>query len=150
MKIVNKIKKLYQKKNVEIMWDLYDNKTLLFSLENYETTAKCVNVYDGDTVKLVFPYQGQIYRWNCRLDGIDTPEMRTKIKKEKDLAIKGRDYLRGLILNKLVQVKCGEFDKYGRTLVRITYNGIDVNTSLVTNGYANLYDGGTKKIFVIN
>ena len=45
--------------------------------------------------------------------------MRTKNIKEKELATEVRDFLRDLILDKIVKIKCGDFDKYGRLLAHI-------------------------------
>ena len=51
--------------------------------------------------------------------------------------------------NKIVHVKCGKFDKYGRLLVYITIDNININNHLVEKGYAYKYKGGTKMDFNI-
>jgi len=125
------------------------NKTPYFSLDGLVTKAKCVNVYDGDTIKVVFPAPGTatLYRWSVRLAGIDTAEMRTSDELEKAHAKRAKEYLTGKILNKIVEVKCGEFEKYGRLLAWISLDGETFNTSLVQKNLAYEYDGGTKKEF---
>ena len=145
------------KNNKIINWDLVDNKIKTFSLEGEIKKGKCVNVYDGDTIKVVFPIHDKLYRWNCRLSGVDTPEIRTKNKEEKKMGYKVRDKLREKILNKMIYVKCGEFDKYGRLLAEIYLeneyqvggSSMETNTSinkwLINNKYAFKYDGGKKK-----
>ena len=132
---------------MNIDWEKVDNKIGLFSLEGQEHRAKVVDVYDGDTIKCVFPIHDTLYRWNCRLTGVDTPELRTRCKTEKVYGYKVRDYLREKILNKMVYVRCGDFDKYGRLLVDIYCDGEDksVNFWLIDNKYAFVYDGGTKR-----
>lgn len=90
-------------------WDSVDNRVPLFSLEGRAFDGKVVDVYDGDTVKICFPIFGEMFRWNCRIQGVDTPE-----KNE------ARDALRSLVLNRVVTVVCGDFDKYGRLLVDIS------------------------------
>jgi micrococcal nuclease len=119
----------------------------MFSFEGQTIQAKVVSVYDGDTVKVVFPLGNTLYKWNCRLTGVDTPELRTRCKKEKTFGYQVRDYLRDKILNKVVNIKCGDFDKYGRLLVEIICNGEEctVNKWLIDNNYAFAYDGGTKQ-----
>lgn len=132
---------------MNIDWDKVDKKIKRFSLKGQVKQAKCVDVYDGDTVQLVFPLQDELFRWTCRLVGIDTPEIRTKNKKEKNFGYTVRNKLRDQILNKVVTVKCGEFDKYGRLLVHI-YLDIDtpsINEWLISNKFAFSYDGGKKK-----
>lgn len=107
---------------------------------------------------MVFSLENKFYKWNCRLTGIDTPELRTRNKKEKKLRYIVRDKLREKILNKVICYKCGEFDKYGRLLVelfliesdnlkqtggRLNYKK-SINNWLVENKYAFRYDGGKK------
>ena len=86
----------------------------------------------------------RLYKWNCRLINIDTPEIRTRNLREKAYGKKVRDYLRKKILNKIVTVSCKDFDKYGRLLVEIFYEDENINNWLIDNGYAKVYDGGTK------
>ena len=119
----------------------------IFSLKNYKVEGKVVSVYDGDSVKIIFPFHNENYKWTCRLSGIDTPELRTKNEKEKKYGYKVRDILRTKILNKIVTVICGDFDKYGRLLTTIICNedNCNVNEWLVENNYAVVYDGGTKQ-----
>jgi endonuclease YncB( thermonuclease family) len=130
--------------------------------------GKCVSVYDGDTINIVFnPFSiktDHIYRFRTRLLGIDTPEIKTKNLKEKEKALLVRQYLRDLILDKIIFIKCEGFDKYGRLLAYIyteSYSHCDivnndnnlkmggmlnsVNQMLINKDYAYLYDGGTKK-----
>tara|TARA_X000000950_G_scaffold92124_2_gene115979 strand:+ start:4812 stop:5213 length:402 start_codon:yes stop_codon:yes gene_type:complete len=107
--------------------------------------AKVISVYDGDSIKVIFPLNGVLYRWSCRLNGVDTPEIRTRNLKEKEMGYKVRDLLRDKILNKVVTLNCGELDKYGRLLVDINYESENINNWLITNGYAYEYNGGRKK-----
>lgn len=119
----------------------------MFSLNDVETLAKVVSVYDGDTVKLIFPLHSTMYKWNCRISGVDTPELRTKCELEKNFGYEVRDKLREKILNKIVKVRCGHFDKYGRLLVMLRCENEEctVNDWLINNNYALQYDGGTKQ-----
>jgi micrococcal nuclease len=128
--------------------DKYCTKTNKFSLHGYRTFAKCVYVYDGDTVHIIFkmPNGNECYKWVIRLIGIDTPEMKSKNANEKKKANEARDYLRGLILNKLIIVECLEFDKYGRLLGNLFLEGdsISLSQKMITAGFAKAYDGGHK------
>lgn len=132
---------------VGVVWDNINEDIPMLSFEGQQIEAKVVSVYDGDTVKVVFPLNDKFYKWNCRLTGIDTPEIRTRCKEEKAYGYKVRDYLREKILNKVVMLKCGDFDKYGRLLTEIMCIGEEcsVNQWLIQNDYAFSYDGGTKK-----
>ena len=133
---------------MSVDWSNANNKTKMFTFEDRVCQGKVVDVYDGDTVKIVFPLTDsepeRLYRWNCRLINVDTPELRTKNLKEKEFGKKVRDELRGKILNNLVEVHCKDFDKYGRLLVEILYDNVNINNWLIENKYAKVYDGGKK------
>jgi endonuclease YncB( thermonuclease family) len=133
---------------------LCDKKTPKFSLNGCTKLCKVVSIYDGDTCRVVFEHNGVINKWNIRMNGYDTPEMRPSKKLEnrdeiKKKAVESRDYLKSLIMNpeQLVYLKCGEFDKYGRLLGDMYINESDtlsVNSLMVSNGYGYEYHGGTK------
>jgi endonuclease YncB( thermonuclease family) len=105
-----------------------------FSLCGLTLKGKIVEVYDGDTCKIVLPLQNCVYKFTCRLNGIDAPEIKPRKDKpnreaEIILARKARQELLKLIIpNNTVRkskmtyflsVKCLEFDKYGRLLVEL-------------------------------
>ena len=112
---------------------------------NKTVEAKVVSVYDGDTIKAIFPLNGVLYKWNCRLSGVDTPEIRTRNEREKKYGYIVRDKLREQILDQVVNVECGELDKYGRLLVTVYKGEQNINQWLIDNDYAFSYDGGTKQ-----
>ena len=122
----------------------YDNAKE-FTFEGQSHLAKVVSVYDGDTITASFPFGGEMYMWKCRLSGVDTPELRTSNAKEKEFGYTVRDKLREKILGQMVTLECGEFDKYGRLLVKVLHLEADVNQWLIDEGYAFAYDGGTKQ-----
>ena len=131
----------------------YDKKTPKFNLNNCQKLCKIVDVYDGDTVRGVFEHNGVYNKWNIRMYGYDSPEMRPSKKLEnrdeiKKNAVKSRDFLRALILNKTVGLECLEFDKYGRVLGNIYIEELDcsVNDHMIANGHGYSYFGGTKKV----
>ena len=135
---------------MEINWDNITDDVKQLCLKDEEKTGKVVSVYDGDTIKVVFPLHNTLYKWNCRLGRVDTPELRTKNKLEKKYGYIVRDKLREKILNKVIKIRCGDFDKYGRLLTElyvVNENQEDesVNQWLIDNNYAFEYDGGTKK-----
>jgi micrococcal nuclease len=114
--------------------------------------CKVVDVYDGDTITVVLPFCGRLFKSKCRLLGIDSPEIRTKDLIEKGAAQAARDWLRRQILDRRVYLRCKGYDKYGRLLADVyQQEGCfppSLNTLMITNGYAVAYDGGTKKAFV--
>ena len=131
--------------NVQQTLESQTEKTQSFTLKGYKTDAKVVKVYDGDTVHVVFSYFNTYYKWIARIAHVDTPELKTKNEEEKKKGYEVRDKLRELILGKIVQLHCREFDKYGRLLIDIEIEGIKVDEWLLSNGYAKKYEGGTKE-----
>ena len=112
------------------------------------TCGRVIKVYDGDTITIasMLPYKGsKIYRFPVRLNGIDTPEMRTKDENEKTIAIKARDSLSDLINHELVTLENTGNDKYGRLLADVWFGNINVNKWMLNRRFAVPYDGGTKK-----
>ena len=124
-----------------------------FSLCNMVLMGKVVECYDADTCKIVLPVQNNIYKFTCRLNGIDTPEIKPrKDKPNRDNEIlwakRARSELLKMIINndafnnleikkdevinvlkdnkKLVKVKCLEFDKYGRLLIELYNNDEEI------------------------
>ena len=104
----------------------------------------------------MFPLQTELFRWTCRLSGVDTPEIRTRNNIEKQFGYDVRNNLREKILNKMVIIECGEFDKYGRLLGKIFLQeennnqigggkNLSINDWLIENKYAFPYHGGKKQ-----
>ena len=127
----------------------FDTKTVkVFIPEiNY---GKVIKVYDGDTITIVTQlYNGdvspkpELYKFNVRILGIDTPELKTKIVGEKELGIKAKIALSDLILNKVVKLENVSYDKYGRILCNLFLDNMNISEWLVSNNHAVLYNGGT-------
>jgi endonuclease YncB( thermonuclease family) len=127
------------------LYDIDCTRINKFSLDGHMCYARVASVYDGDTITAIFklPSGSEYYKWNCRLYGIDTPELKTGNNKEA--ALKARDFLREKILDKVVKISCGEFDKYGRLLVHIFCEELDINAIMLSTGHAKPYFGGTKE-----
>lgn len=118
-----------------------------FNLDGDMMRAKVIDVYDGDTVTLVFQFGSKMWKDKCRLTGVDTAEIRTRDADEKVRGLEARDWLRSKVLNKKVWVECGKWDKYGRLLGTIYLTSDfqqSVNQELINHGFAVPYFGGTK------
>lgn len=118
----------------------------LFSFTGIKTYAKCVKNYDADTVTLVIKQNGEFIKLNCRILGIDSPEMRSKNQDLKDLAYAAKQFLSDLILEKIVVVELNNFDKYGRALINLFTLDTNENIKdiLVKNKFVVEYTGETK------
>lgn len=110
---------------------------------NYRYKAKVTDVYDGDTITCDIDL-GFNFIWKnqkVRLFGINTPEIRTKDKAEKEKGIIARAFLSKLILNKEIILKShkDKTGKFGRILGTIYIHDININMSLIENGMAKIY-----------
>ena len=116
------------------------------------------NIYDGDTLSILFIYNGNPIKYRCRCLGYDSPEMKPLLsnvnrENEKVMAISAKNRFTEL-LNKspegIIKFDCHEFDKYGRLLVEI-WNQIDeksINEIMVEEGHGKKYDGGKKESWI--
>jgi endonuclease YncB( thermonuclease family) len=123
---------------------------------NLDESCICVSVYDGDTISIASRFKNNTetsewYQFPVRIDGINTPEIRSNDPKEKRLAVIARDELRALVLDKTVHLIYPlKLDKYGRILCDISIfsneenKRICVSNFMLKNGFAVPYDGGKK------
>jgi endonuclease YncB( thermonuclease family) len=127
-----------------------DQKTVKkFTFNNYKTIIKIIKVIDGDTVTGIFKFKDSFYKYNFRINGIDTAEIHSKNENEKNKGLNAKDYLYNLIINKTLFANFLDFDKYGRILVNIYLNDKDlISDHLIQGGYANKYDGKTKELWI--
>lgn len=145
--------------------------TPVFSLANTNSYARLVDLYDGDTITVVLPIaENNYYKFACRVNGIDTPELRSTDPQAKALGIKARDRMIELCIGRkvpegdekskkqwikeqlttavqLVYVECEGMDKYGRVLLKVRKSKEDpmsFGDILLHEGLAYEYGGGTK------
>ena len=114
-----------------------------FSNENiddydfYIYKAVVTSVYDGDTVTADIDLGFDVWRHNekLRLSRINTPEVRGK---ERPQGLISRDWLREKIKGKEVIIKTikDKKGKFGRYLVEIYFDKININDELVKKGLA--------------
>ena len=145
----------------ELIKDAYNNLNVnsedikYFSFEGKVFYAKHCNIYDGDTLSVIFNYKGDLIKYKVRCIGYDSPEMKPLKTNEhrileKELAIKSKTRLEELLNKhetKLIKIECYQFDKYGRLLVKI-WNMVDkksINEIMIEEGHGKPYEGGTKE-----
>ena len=128
------------------------------AIEKYNYKAKLVRVVDGDTVDALIDVGFDIwFKKRIRFKGIDTWESRTRNLEEKKKGLAAKARTKELL--EKVSSKSGYFriksqgtGKYGRVLADIYIQDVDgnniwVNKTLIDEGHAYVYDGGTKKVF---
>ena len=127
-------------------------------MDKYIYRAKLDRVVDGDTVDALIDVGFDIwFKKRIRFKGVDTWESRTRNLEEKALGLKAKARTKELL--EKVSSKSGYFrlksyglGKYGRVLGEIFIMDNEgkqwnVNETLIAEGHAYVYDGGTKKLF---
>lgn len=147
-------------------WSLYNyDNTPSFSLKGINTTARVVNIHDGDTFTAIIPLFSTFYKFTIRIDSIDTPEVSSKNTTIQSLAQKAKLKLFSLITSSsyipssdkdlktflnnsvyLVYLQCQDFDKYGRLLADVQKDPSSPSFAsvLIQQKLAYPYDGGKK------
>ena len=112
----------------------------------YTYKAKLDRVIDGDTVdaNIDLGFDITIHK-RIRLAGIDTPESRTRDFEEKARGLASKDKLIELLGDGNFVLESKEVGKYGRVLGTLHIDDMNINDTLVKEGFAVEYDGGTKK-----
>ena len=109
-------------------------------------------VVDGDTIDADIDLGFDIsLTKRIRLAGVDTPESRTTDANEKKLGLESKEWLKKRVdgaKDIIIRTELPDStEKYGRIIGHLFINGeeISLNNQMITEGYAWLYDGGTKK-----
>ncbi len=117
----------------------------------YTYRATVDRVVDGDTLDLTIDLGFHTFRKErVRLKGVDTPEM---LGPDRVAAVAARNFAQdwlhgtsGVPEGMTVQTERDKADKYGRMLVTVYAEGVDVslNQALLDAGHGVAYDGGAK------
>ena len=125
----------------------------------YEYNAVLNRVVDGDTIDVTIDLGFNVWKKiRVRMEGINTPESRTRDLEEKKRGLAAKDRLVEILKfndNKCV-LKVSGVGKYGRALATVLVNSlsplngedgitlVDVNKQLIEEGHAVEYWGGKR------
>jgi len=119
----------------------------------YEYKIKdLVKVVDGDTIDVVIDLGFDVFtKKRIRVFGINTPETRTRDKKEKQLGIKAKERVKDLLENSNeIKIKSHGKGKFGRIIAEILFaknkksKFQNLSEILVSEGHAKEYFGGKR------
>ena len=140
----------------------------------YEYKCRVIKVVDGDTIDVDIDLGFNITLSNqrIRLQGVDTPESRTRDLEEKAKGLLAKARNKELLEQGIFKLKSFGTGKYGRVLgevyvspdfvgehiqecisnpenkIDLSSDGwVSVNDILMEEGHAYEYDGGKKKVF---
>ena len=121
-----------------------------FTFAGTTHTAKVVSCYDGDSFEAAMYIGDKLWKFDCRMSGYDSPEIKplktsANREAEKAAALRAKTALLSFVCDgvnasrtytnkeldalvkqnkKLIELQCKEFDKYGRLLVEISITSI--------------------------
>ena len=125
----------------------------------YEYKAVVDRVVDGDTIDVIIDLGFSVWKkMRVRMEGINTPESRTRDLEEKKRGLAAKDRLKSILEfnNNECVLKVSGVGKYGRALATVLVeslsplNGkdgitlINVNKQLIEEGHAVEYHGGKR------
>ena len=121
------------------------------SCQHSQTTFRCVKYlrnYDADTITFdvpaVHPLLGK--KISVRVRGIDTPEIRGKCSREKDLAKEAKQVVEKMLKGaKRIDLQDIERGKYFRIVADVMVDGRSLVKDLLKMKLGYPYDGGRKQ-----
>ena len=114
----------------------------------YEYKATIVKIVDGDTVDVDIDLGFDTWRRNerIRLHGCDTPECRTRNKKEKAHGLLAKEYVqKALVVGRTYALTTKEKGKFGRFLGEFKTGKGAITKLLIKEKLAVAYTGQNKK-----
>jgi len=107
--------------------------------------SKVIKVVDGDTVDALIDLGFKTFvHKRIRLHGINTPETRTRDKKEKKRGLAAKARLKEMLKQKDLCVVSHGVGKFGRVLGELVADGENINKLLIQEGHAVPYFGGKR------
>ena len=109
--------------------------SFLFTSYSYAFEGTVILITDGDTITVV--HNGKPEK--IRLYGIDTPESK------QAFGVAAKNFTYAMVYHKSVNVEPVTTDRYGRTVGIVNVNEKCLNSELISNGFAWVYDRYCKK-----
>ncbi len=108
--------------------------------------AKVIRVIDGDSIEVrVDTWPRHYVEMTIRVDGVDTPEIRGKCQREKNLAAAAKAFVVATV-GKTVKLENVREGKYaGRMVAKVLVGGKDLAEMLIAKGLGRPYGGGKRK-----
>jgi micrococcal nuclease len=122
-------------------WDYPGGVFAMFGgVHLYRYKAHVNRVIDGDTLiaDVDLGFYIHLHELKFRLFGINTPEI-SGAEREWGLIVK--DYVKGLLENKEVEIVSYKTDSFGRWLCDIYLGDLHINKHLFEEGMAKIYKG---------
>lgn len=108
-----------------------------------EGDCRIIRVVDGDTVSLICPEDGMV---SARLLGFDTPEKYAPQCLNEFVAAEKASWALRTMIQKADRMSLTHqgTDRYGRALVTLELDGVDVARAMIRAGHGRQYGGGLR------
>lgn len=129
-----------------LMQKTLDN-TSPFNFKNYSTDCKIIDVYNNHTCRGIFKYNSHYHTFKLKLADILTLKIKQDNNNHTNIV---QDRLRELMLNKIVYIECGQFDKSGNINVIIYLDRtkiLSVNQILIDESLAKPHENTSRVRF---
>jgi micrococcal nuclease len=105
--------------------------------------CRIIRVVDGDTVSLICPEDGMV---SARILGFDTPEKYAPQCLDEFVAAEKASWALRTMIQKAERISLSQdgTDQYGRALVRLDLDGVDVARLMIRAGHGRPYGGGLR------
>jgi len=139
-------KRNYSNKTIPTNINPKDIKTFIPEI----TEGRVIKCYDGDTITVAayLPFkESELYKFSVRINGIDCPELRSKVETEKQCALLSKTSVENKLLNNMIKLENVKTEKYGRILADIFLKDeptISIGNWLIEQNLAVKYDGKKK------
>jgi len=130
-----------------------------FTYDGKITKCKVVDVYDGDTVTIVFYDNNRPIKDSFRMFGYDAPEIKPlKTTPNREIHIsaakRSKQELQNLTKDKILWVKFCSEEKYGRLMGYLYFDSpmnnssaMSINNHMMEHGFGKTYNGEKKHEF---
>jgi len=112
------------------------------------TVLEVTSIYDGDTFRANIKGFPAVIgeHMSIRINGVDTPELRGKCDKEKQLERKAKQFaVERLTGSKTIILKNIKRGKYFRLIADVYIDSVNLGEQLIKQGHAVKYTGKTKQ-----
>ncbi|MES2815570.1 MAG: thermonuclease family protein [Pseudomonadota bacterium] len=105
--------------------------------------CRIIRVVDGDTLSLICPEDGMV---SARILGFDTPEKYAPRCLGEFVAAEQASWALRTMIQKADRISLAQegTDQYGRSLVKLEIDGVDVGRLMIRAGHARQYGGGLR------
>lgn len=108
--------------------------------------GKVIDVINGNTIMIAttLSYDETYYKFTIKIKNIICPNLKSNNDSERLCGIIAKDFLKDILLNKIVSISDISTDSYGKILAYLKTDDLYINDLLINENLAIEYHGGKK------